>query len=337
MRIGSTKTAEASAARYSEGWAWRSPSCAAQAFREPSRATRIGTERSTPLQRRACSQKLARSDRAQHARRRHGLRSKNRRRRTRPAGGVKGAVRTHGLGCCVGRPLALTGAGWGGLALRALGAHLADLRAQEVDLHRPQRAPRAELLKLAGLAAGQNLFALDVAALERAMAAHPWVRTVEVTRHFPSRVSVRGGGARAGGAGGAGRAVPAGRGGRALQAGAAGRRAGPAAGHRAWTARRTWRTPDAGARALPRGAGGGARLRGAQARQPRARCPRCAWRPTGCRAGDRRRARRCGWARATRRRSSQRLARVRARARASAGSRRRSSTSTTGPGPAGWR
>jgi len=52
------------------------------------------------------------------------------------------------------------------------------------------RATEAELLRMANLAFGQNLFRLDTAALERAMDAHPWVRTVSATRHFPSSVSV---------------------------------------------------------------------------------------------------------------------------------------------------
>ncbi len=52
------------------------------------------------------------------------------------------------------------------------------------------RATSAELLKISGLAAGQNLFRLEPAQFERAMAAHPWVKSVEVRRRFPSSVSV---------------------------------------------------------------------------------------------------------------------------------------------------
>jgi len=52
------------------------------------------------------------------------------------------------------------------------------------------RASEAELLKLANLSAGQNLFALDASAAERAMASHPWVKSVRITRRFPGGLSV---------------------------------------------------------------------------------------------------------------------------------------------------
>jgi cell division protein FtsQ len=105
---------------------------------------------------------------------------------------VKGAVRTHGPG--VLKVLALTlSTGllvWGGVALRewALTSPRFDLAA--VSFNGLQRASRVELLRLAALTKGQNLWTLDTGALERAMLQHPWVRTVEVTRRFPNRVSV---------------------------------------------------------------------------------------------------------------------------------------------------
>jgi cell division protein FtsQ len=81
----------------------------------------------------------------------------------------------------------------------AVGAHAAytwALSAPELALHRVsfaglERASEAELLKLAGLAPGQNLLALDVPLAERAMAAHPWVKAVDVTRHLPHGLEVR--------------------------------------------------------------------------------------------------------------------------------------------------
>jgi cell division protein FtsQ len=54
-----------------------------------------------------------------------------------------------------------------------------------------QRANEADLLKLAGLIPGQNVFTVDVSATERAMRQHPWVREVEVERHLPSGISIR--------------------------------------------------------------------------------------------------------------------------------------------------
>ncbi|MGA9524518.1 MAG: FtsQ-type POTRA domain-containing protein [Myxococcaceae bacterium] len=61
---------------------------------------------------------------------------------------------------------------------------------EDVTFTGHSRSTEGELLRLAGLAFGQNLFRMDVAALERAMDAHLWVRHVEVTRHFPSRIAV---------------------------------------------------------------------------------------------------------------------------------------------------
>lgn len=52
------------------------------------------------------------------------------------------------------------------------------------------RATDAELLRISGLAEGQNLFQLETLSAERSVASHPWVKTVEVTRHFPSRATI---------------------------------------------------------------------------------------------------------------------------------------------------
>ncbi len=61
-----------------------------------------------------------------------------------------------------------------------------------VDVHvsGAQRSTATELLRLGGISLGQNLLQLDVAAVERAISAHPWVESVNVTRRFPSRLSV---------------------------------------------------------------------------------------------------------------------------------------------------
>jgi cell division protein FtsQ len=42
-----------------------------------------------------------------------------------------------------------------------------------------------QLAKLAGLSTGVNLFSVDLTALERAMATHPWVKSVRIERHLP--------------------------------------------------------------------------------------------------------------------------------------------------------
>ncbi len=52
------------------------------------------------------------------------------------------------------------------------------------------RATDAELGRLGALGPTVNLVALDTAALERALAAHPWVKEVRVRRFLPSRLAV---------------------------------------------------------------------------------------------------------------------------------------------------
>src|SRR5438128_1952811 len=53
------------------------------------------------------------------------------------------------------------------------------------------RATDAELTRLAGLTDAPNVFQLDVDAVERAVATHPWVRTAHVMRHFPSHLEIQ--------------------------------------------------------------------------------------------------------------------------------------------------
>lgn len=121
--------------------------------------------------------------------------SKNRRRvdTAQQKEAVKGAVRTHGPSVLKGLLAAALTAGlvWGGIELRAWALASPRFQLQEVNFTGLTRASRADLVKLSGLAQGQNLFAMDVSVLEKAMLQHPWVHTVEVTRHFPATVSVQ--------------------------------------------------------------------------------------------------------------------------------------------------
>jgi cell division protein FtsQ len=120
--------------------------------------------------------------------------SKNRRRQdaSEKTEAVKGAVRTHGPGLL--KAIVLTGLTvalvWGGIEVRRWALSSPTFLLKETTFSGLERAAPAELLKLSGLTVGQNLWSLDVGALERAMSAHPWVSTVEVRRHFPSSVSV---------------------------------------------------------------------------------------------------------------------------------------------------
>ncbi len=53
-----------------------------------------------------------------------------------------------------------------------------------------RRSTPAELLKLGGLATGQNLVELDAPGVAKGMAAHPWVKSVTLARHLPSSLVV---------------------------------------------------------------------------------------------------------------------------------------------------
>ncbi len=61
---------------------------------------------------------------------------------------------------------------------------------KDVSISGEVEATEAELVRLSGMQRGQNLVAMDVAAMERAIATHPWVKTVKVSRHLPSRLSI---------------------------------------------------------------------------------------------------------------------------------------------------
>ena len=52
-------------------------------------------------------------------------------------------------------------------------------------------ASSGELLRVAGLQFGQNLVALDALAIERLIAAHPWVKAARVNRRFPQGLQVQ--------------------------------------------------------------------------------------------------------------------------------------------------
>ena len=121
--------------------------------------------------------------------------SKNRRRvdASQKKEAVRGVVRAHGPSTAKGLLAAAITAGliWGGVELRAWALSSPRFQLQEISLTGLSRASRAELLRLSGLAPGQNLFALDVPAVEKAMLQHPWVRGVEVTRHFPASAAVQ--------------------------------------------------------------------------------------------------------------------------------------------------
>lgn len=65
--------------------------------------------------------------------------------------------------------------------------HFALQRVQVVGL---SRLTRVEGLALAGARVGENLLSIDVAAAERSLVAHPWVRAARVSRRLPNALRI---------------------------------------------------------------------------------------------------------------------------------------------------
>ncbi|HTS82113.1 MAG TPA: FtsQ-type POTRA domain-containing protein [Myxococcaceae bacterium] len=117
------------------------------------------------------------------------LAPRNRRRRgdggAPPAPG--GRALLHGLALV----LALASLGWIGLQLDAWASASPRFALRTVKVRGLHRATENELLLLAGVAPGDNLWELQTAAVAQAMGAHPWVRSVEVTRSLPDTLEIR--------------------------------------------------------------------------------------------------------------------------------------------------
>ena len=117
------------------------------------------------------------------------LASRNRRRRADGAASRAPGGRTvlRGLGASV----VLASLGWVGLQLEAWAARSPVLSLRNLQVSGLHRATEHELLRLAGVAPGMNLWALDPGTVAQAMGAHPWVRSVEVTRALPDTLQLR--------------------------------------------------------------------------------------------------------------------------------------------------
>ena len=118
-----------------------------------------------------------------------GVASRNRRRRADGAASRASRGRTvlRGLGFLA----ALVSLAWIGFQLDGWAARSPHFALRTVKVQGLRRATEKELLRLAGVAPGMNLWSLDPAAVAQAMAAHPWVRTVEVTRSLPDTLQLR--------------------------------------------------------------------------------------------------------------------------------------------------
>lgn len=123
------------------------------------------------------------------------LRQKKNRRRVdvaKKTGELKAAAQTHGP--VVLKALFTTAAtiaiAWGAWAGWQWATTSPRFGLTDVLYRGTERATGAELSRLGGLNAGVNLFALDLSNVERALATHPWVKSVRVSRRLPSRLEV---------------------------------------------------------------------------------------------------------------------------------------------------
>ena len=118
-----------------------------------------------------------------------GVLTRNRRRR------ADGAASRASRGRTVLRGLVLLGVlaslSWVGLQLDAWASGSPRFALRTVKVQGLRRATEKELLRLAGVAPGTNLWSLDPSAIAQAMSAHPWVRAVEVTRGLPDTLQLR--------------------------------------------------------------------------------------------------------------------------------------------------
>jgi cell division protein FtsQ len=115
---------------------------------------------------------------------------RNRRRRLERTARLRGLALTHGLRLVLAG-LTLAALGLGGLRIDAWARQSPRFALRVVQLAGNERATEAELLALAGVQLGSNLWSLDAAEVARAMAGHPWVSTVDVRRALPDALQIR--------------------------------------------------------------------------------------------------------------------------------------------------
>jgi cell division protein FtsQ len=106
---------------------------------------------------------------------------------------VKASVRSHGP--AVLKALLVTalttGAAYGAVCGWRWATTTDAFAMKRVQVSGGARVTEAQVWRLGGLVAGTNLVAMDVAAVERAVATHPWVRVATVSRALPDALVVR--------------------------------------------------------------------------------------------------------------------------------------------------
>ena len=61
---------------------------------------------------------------------------------------------------------------------------------REIEVHGSEKVGGDEIVTIAGLRHGMNIWKIDAVAIEKKIAKHPWVRRVLVRRDFPRRVVI---------------------------------------------------------------------------------------------------------------------------------------------------
>jgi cell division protein FtsQ len=115
---------------------------------------------------------------------------RNRRHRLERSARLRGMALTHGPRLLVA-VAALVALGVAGLRFDAWARSTPAFSLRSVQLVGAHRATEAELLALAGVQSGTNLWTLDTSEVARAMAGHPWVSAVDVRRALPDTLQVR--------------------------------------------------------------------------------------------------------------------------------------------------
>ncbi len=85
----------------------------------------------------------------------------------------------------------VAGTALGGAQLWRWAQHAHALRIRTIRFEGLVRATADELLALSPVKPGDQLLPADVEAMERALARHPWVRSVQVRRRWPPRLDVK--------------------------------------------------------------------------------------------------------------------------------------------------
>lgn len=94
------------------------------------------------------------------------------------------------VGAALGAGL-LVGLGLGAREARRWARQSPRFALETIEVLGAERADPQALLRLSGLREGLNLFSVDPDRIEQAVAAHPWVASVEVERRFPRGVRVQ--------------------------------------------------------------------------------------------------------------------------------------------------